>query len=206
MNSASPVLFLLNPLQILIPSNRNLFSATVLDGSFMTEMVFCELAYWGSTEFEYYTNSAIASILVYFFDLHVRAFTATYIVSQSSTTSSPVSPLSTSLSPSPGSSATLSQILPTNNASSSSKSDLSTGGKAGIGVGASLGFLILVGLLVFLAGFLNRRSCRKEGISGWDKPELAGDSTKKMGNFHEADKNAVYAVPDTGQAVEMGEE
>ena len=172
----------------------------------MTEMIFCELAYWGSTDFEYYTNSAMASILVYFFDLHVRAFTATYILSQPSTTSSLVSPLSTGLGPSPGSSATLSQISPTNNVSSSPKSNLSTGEKAGIGVGASLGFLIVVGLLVFLGGFLKRRSRRKEGTSEWDKPELAGDGTKKMDNFHEADENAVYEMPDTGQAVEMGEE
>lgn len=72
---------------------------------------------------------------------------------------------------------------------SSSPKELSSGSKAGIGVGVTLGCLVLVGVMVFFVLRVRKRRARRAASTAPDdvdsKPELSGDSTVSSKAVHE---------------------
>ncbi|THZ35380.1 hypothetical protein D6C90_07374 [Aureobasidium pullulans] len=72
---------------------------------------------------------------------------------------------------------------------SSSPKELSSGSKAGIGVGVALGCLVLVGVMVFFVLRVRKRRARRAASTAPDdvdsKPELSGDSTVSSKAVHE---------------------
>jgi hypothetical protein len=105
-----------------------------------------------------------------------------------------ITPTTSSSSPTSSSTNPVSQP-----AQSSSTPGLSTGAKAGIGVGAALGGCILLGLICCLAFCIRRRKLRREEAAVRPRPEMAATDKDPFDHHSQAWSGTMSELPGDGR-------